>query len=111
MSLEDPVFLGKLQRINSLLGGQVIGIETGGDQGEPDEIRLDFAQLERNFTLRDADSVYVIVYKFRRQAEGLRQLLQLEQFAGQDKFRARLELFYTQALLGLASLLSRVMVE
>lgn len=109
MRFEDPRFLGELQQINNLLGGRVIGVEFVDDK--PEKLRIDFGQLERNFTPRDAETVHSIVYKFRRQAEGLRQLLQIEQFARYDKFRARLELFYTQALLGLASAVSRITIQ
>ncbi|MBW7955697.1 hypothetical protein H3C66_03095 [Patescibacteria group bacterium] len=109
MHQENPQFWDELRRINKLLGGDVIGIETGGEA--PESIRVDFGQLEQNLTLKGGESAHKIHRMFRDQALGLRALLQLVELAGQDRWRVRLELLYTQALLGFISIVVRVVAE
>lgn len=94
---EDPQFIAHLQRINKQLGGDVIGIETGDDR--PIEVRINHENLASNFMVIGKERPEAIQKLFKRQADGIRQLLEVVELSKEDRVFAARELFYTQVLL------------
>lgn len=102
MKEKDQLYWQELQQTNLLLGGQVIEVILEGDQ--PTGIRVNFKQLDHNFSLTGAESATEILHLFHRHARGLAQLTQVSELSATDRWQVRLQLCYTQALLGLLSL-------
>lgn len=105
-SIENTELIARLQRINTLLGDHVIGIETGGDL--PIQVRIDKAQLADNFRVMSPKRPLEVQRLFLRQVQGIRQLLDVAELAKEDRSYAKRELFYTQVLLTILYLIQKV---
>lgn len=103
---ENIELLARLQRINRQLGEGIIGIEVGDDQTL--QVRVDKDRLAQNFTLGGRENPIAIQKLFERQADGIRQLLEVAELAKEDRTYVQRELFYTQVLLWLVTLILKV---
>jgi|GEM_PF-1573394 len=109
---ENTELLAHLQRINKQLGNGVIGIEVGEEL--PMQVRVDRQRLAQNFSVRGLENPIAIQKLFERQADGIRQLLEVAELAKEDRSAVQRELFYTQVLLWLVNAilkLTRVVAE